>query len=161
MGRYYNCDSGREGKFMFAVQSSDDPGYLGMHEQDPAHITYYADRDDVEGITEKLDEQYDFLGVDKKDRWYRLPTEKKGLNDYKKWDEWEEKVLHDKVWKTVRDEDMPEEEKGRVHWASNKLGCSDIELGEGKCLALARIRLALNILTDIEEYGCCNLEAEL
>lgn len=39
MGRYYNTSSGREGKFMFGVQSSTDAEYFGLQ---PCAIQYYA-----------------------------------------------------------------------------------------------------------------------
>lgn len=48
MGRYYYTDNGKEGKFMFGVQPSDDPDYMGMIEQEPTSIDYYADKDNVE-----------------------------------------------------------------------------------------------------------------
>jgi hypothetical protein len=41
MGRYYHGDI--EGKFWFAVQSSDDGDYFGMREQEPSYIPYYSD----------------------------------------------------------------------------------------------------------------------
>lgn len=155
MGRYYNTNSGREGKFMFGVQPSDDAGHMGMHEQEPTSITYYADEDDVEKIKRRLDRQYDYLGVPQEDRLYYCKDDKE-MMDY------EDKVLHDKVFETV--EDTPETRKRfsrETPWASDKEGYLDFEIGQGRCLALARIRLALVILSDIKEHGYCELDAEL
>ena len=52
MGRYYHGDI--EGKFWFAVQSSDDGEYFGMEEQEPSYIPYYSDDLDLaeEGVEE-------------------------------------------------------------------------------------------------------------
>ena len=162
MGRYYCTDSGREGKFMFAVQPSDDPEVMGMHEQDRTSVDYYADKHDVRDITKKLNEQYDLLGVDDKDRIYLMPRKSDGTEDYKAYEEWENSILHDKVWQSVLSSNMTERQKEASHWTSLKGDkYVDLELGEGKCLALARIRLALNILTDIEQDGYCSLNAEI
>ena len=51
MGRYYHGDI--EGKFWFAVQSSDDGEYFGMREQQN-HIQYYSD--DLETAEEGVQE---------------------------------------------------------------------------------------------------------
>ena len=161
MGRYYNTSTGREGKFMFGVQPSDDPFYMGMGE-DPTYIHYYAGEDDIEVVKKKLDEQYDLLGVDKKDRLYDLPRNKGGTDDTEAYYKWEEEVMHDKIWRSVKREDMTEEEKKQVGWSSIKGDeYTDLEIGKGKCLALARIRLGLIILADIEDEGYCSLDAEL
>lgn len=155
MGRYYNTDSGRGGKFMFGVQPSDDAGHMGMHEQEPTSITYYAEEEDVPKIKRRLDKQYDYLGVSLKDRIYYCKDDKEMI-DY------ENRILHDKVFETV--EDTPEARKRfgkEVPWASDREGYLDFEIGQGKCLALARIRLALVILSDIKDNGYCELDAEL
>lgn len=151
MGRYYNTDNGREGKFMFGVQSSDDPEYLGMHEENPSYINYYADTQDVPEIKKKLDEQYDLLDVPKDKRIYYC-------KDYKEMDKFEDEFLHCKVFVTVKDGD--ERYKGQVGWYNGKEGYTDYEI-PGKAICLARIRLALNILSDIKDTGSCSLEAEL
>ena len=155
MGRYYNTNE-RDGKFMFGVQPSDDPGTMGMHEAEPATIEYYADEDDVEEIKKNLDRQYDLLGVDEKDRIYYKSQ------DIEEYSRWEEEKLHDKVWRTVKHEDLTDEERTKVFWASNKgADYTDLEIEDGRCLALARIRLALTILSDIKDSGECALSAEL
>lgn len=152
MGRYYSTSGGRDGKFMFAVQSSDDPEHMGMHEEPPSTITYYADDHDVKKITKKLDKQYDILGVPKEDRIYYLE------NDYKKAKEFEDKVLHDRVFVTIKDGD--ERYKGQIGWYNEKKGYTDYEI-PGRAICLARIRLALDILSDIKDNGYCSLDAEL
>lgn len=156
MGRYYYTDNGREGKFMFAVQSSNDPEYLGMHEQERTSIDYYADEDDVPDIRKKLDEQYDKLGVPTENRIYYC-------KDYKEMNEYEDKYLHDKVFVSVshEDKDAMEKHKGEIGFASSKGNdYTDYEI-KGNALALARVRLALNILSDIKDGGSCCLNAEL
>jgi len=52
MGRYYHGNI--EGKFWFAVQSSDDGDYFGMREQEPSYIPYYSDDLELaeEGVAE-------------------------------------------------------------------------------------------------------------
>lgn len=151
MGRYYSTSGGREGKFMFAVQSSDDPEYMGMHEEPPSTITYYADEHDTKKIKKKLDEQYDILGVPKEDRIYYCKDEKSGTD-------FEDKVLHDRVFVTVKDGD--ERYKGKVGWYNGQKGYTDYEI-PGRAICLARIRLALDILSDIKDNGYCSLDAEL
>lgn len=156
MGRYYDTDGGRRGKFMFGVQASDDPGYMGMHEQEPISIDYYADADDVEHVKSKLDEQYDILGIPENKRIYYC-------KDNKQMSEYEDKVLHDKVFVTVHkdDKEAKEKYKGKTAWWSGKGNeYTDYEINNN-ALALARIRLALDILSDIEDNTFCSLTAEL
>jgi len=57
MGRYYNGDI--EGKFWFAVQSSDDGEYFGMRESQN-YIEYYSD--DLETAKEGVQECLNTLG---------------------------------------------------------------------------------------------------
>jgi len=54
MGRYYRGDI--EGKFAFAVQSSNDASFFGIDECEPHYIEYYADEDHMKGIDEGLKE---------------------------------------------------------------------------------------------------------
>ena len=157
MGRYYTTDGGREGKFMFAVQSSDDPELLGMHEQEPTEITYYADEDDAEHIKSMLDREYDALDIPKDKRVYY-----RDKDDYKEWYKYEDEVLHDKVFVSVRDDDKETLAKhaGETRWGSNKSNYCDFEIN-GNAIHMARIRLAVNILSDIKDNGYCTLDAEL
>lgn len=161
MGRYYSTYSGREGKFMFAVQPSDDPEFMGMTEN-TSQIHYYADESDKREIRKRVKEQYEILGVPREDRLYVFPKTKDGKEDTEKYAKWEEEKLYPKVWKNVKYDEATEEEKKAAHWAST-LGNDyfAIELEKGKCLALARIRLGIDILTDIENDGVCELDAEV
>lgn len=52
MGRYYSGDI--EGKFWFGVQSSDDPEFFGMKEQDRQYIDYFIDEEDLDEIKDGL-----------------------------------------------------------------------------------------------------------
>tara|TARA_R110000772_G_scaffold6250_12_gene21974 strand:- start:4752 stop:5099 length:348 start_codon:yes stop_codon:yes gene_type:complete len=52
MGRYYSGDI--EGKFMFAVQSSDAADRFGVAGNTPGHISYYFDEDQIPTIEEQL-----------------------------------------------------------------------------------------------------------
>lgn len=158
MGRYYSTSNGRSGKFMFGVQSSTDPEYLGMHE-DPTYIQYYASDESVDKIKSMLDKQYDILGVREEDRIYDMPRDNNGNDAMKKYDNWENTVLYDKVWRDMKADQV--DRKGKVLWSSRKGGdWVAVEIADGRTLALARIRLALNILADIKDDGYCSLEAE-
>lgn len=154
MGRYYVTDGGREGKFMLAVQSSDDPELLGMQ---PTSITYYADEDNAKNIKSMLDQEYDSLDIPKGKRVYY-----RDKDDYKDWCKYEDEVLHDKVFVSVRDDDKETLAKhdGETRWGSNKSNYSDFEIN-GNAIHLARIRLAVDILSDIKDNGYCTLDAEL
>lgn len=152
MGRYYHTDSGREGKFMFGVQSSDDPEYMGMRE-DPTFIQYYASKDDEPKIRARLDEQYDILDVPKDKRLYYS----KDWGDY---DKFEKEELEHRVWIKVKN--GSEEEKkfeGKTRWACDDEGYTMYER-EGMALILARIRLGITILSELKDEGYCSLEAE-
>ena len=158
MGRYFQTETGREGKFMFAVQPSDDPGFMGMKEQEPTDIQYYADKDDEEKIREMLDKQYDLLNVPKEDRLYTC----KDLAEY---DEYENRVLIDRVFVEIKEDNKDEMEKykDKIRWSSGKPGYIMFERHgrEYGTLPLARIRLGVVILSDIKDTGECWLTAEL
>lgn len=104
MGRYYETNTGRRGKFMLGVQDSTDPEYMGMNEQERGYIEYLADRED----------------------------DKKEMEKY----------------------------KGKTRWYCERKGYVSFEIANN-ALALARIRLATTILSDIREDGECYLQAEL
>ena len=53
MGRYYSGDI--EGKFMFAVQSSDAPERFGAVESNPGYIDYYVPPSAIDEIRNELD----------------------------------------------------------------------------------------------------------
>ena len=152
MGRYYNTNTGRSGKFMFGVQSSGDPEEMGMSE-DPTYIQYYADADDEPKIRKKVDEQYDKLNVPQDKRIYYM-------KDWEDYDKFEKEVLEDRVWiKCKAGSKEDKQHNGETKWASDK---NDEVMYErkGMALVLARIRLGLVILSDIKDEGYCSLEAE-
>lgn len=152
MGRYYRTDGGREGKFMLGVQSSDDPEYMGMSE-DTSYIDYYASDDDAPKIKKRLDEQYDILNVPKDKRIYYAKTSK----DY---DDFEREELENKVWIKVKDGSEEEKQfKDKTKWYCEDKGYTMYER-DNMALVLARIRLGVNILSDIKDEGYCSLRAE-
>lgn len=158
MGRYYETNEGRGGKFMFGVQPSDDPGTMGMVEQEPTSIDYYADEDNVEEIRKNLNKQYDKLGVPLERRLYYY-------KDHKEYDDYEERELKDRVFIDVREDDPIEMEKykDKTRWYCEKPGYVSFERGHERerTLALARIRLGVAILSDIKDSGECWLNAEI
>lgn len=141
MGRYWNTSTGREGKFGFGCQSSEDPEqFFGMT---PTGITYGGADEEV--VKKKVDEIYDKANVPKKERIYKL---KGGNND----DEYED--VYQKYHKYFFE---PRENGG---FAGAK-GITEGEVFDEAHLYSARLWLGLSILTDIKEDGYCNLEAEL
>jgi len=48
MGRYYSGDI--DGKFWFAVQSSDDADFFGVVGETPDYLNYYFDEDNLEDV---------------------------------------------------------------------------------------------------------------
>ena len=63
MGRYYTGDI--EGKFWFAVQSSDDAGFFGGQTSEPQEIEYHFEKDDEKSIDEGIERCIDELGENK------------------------------------------------------------------------------------------------
>ena len=153
MGRYYNTSSGREGKFMFGVQPSDDPEFFGMC---AGSVQYYADESNEPEIKKKLDELYDELEVPKDKRIYYF-------KEYEDLDKFENEYLYPKCFVSVKNDDEKEKEKhkGEGAWASYKGDeYTDYQIGN-RALTLARIRLGLTVLSDIKDDGFCDLDAEL
>ena len=64
MGRYFSGDI--NGKFWFAVQSSDDASFFGGQESEPNHINYYFCEDDLFDIKEGVKTCVKKLGKYKK-----------------------------------------------------------------------------------------------
>lgn len=64
MGRYYSGDI--EGKFWFGIQSSNDADFFGQQGQEPSHLTYYYDKDDLPQIKSGIKECKKHLGQNKK-----------------------------------------------------------------------------------------------
>ena len=79
MGRYYSGDI--EGKFWFAVQSSDDAENFGAMETDSSYIQYYIPSEEKDGeVKEGIKECLDELGEwkEKLDRFFDRTN---GYND--------------------------------------------------------------------------------
>ena len=149
MGRYYRTESGHCGKFAVALQNSDDPGTLGMVEQDQQTINYYADDNHLDDITDALDKEYDVLHVDEKDRKYDIPQKNREIEGVKAF--------------TLDTDDFDKRLYAYTDMLKDKyLKPSEDRLTEDRqYLALARIDLALRIISDIKQYGYCALEADL
>jgi len=60
MGRYYSGDI--EGKFWFAVQSSNAADRFGQHGYEPNYISYSFDEDDLPAVEEEIKNIEDKLG---------------------------------------------------------------------------------------------------
>ena len=156
MGRYYNTQTGKEGKFWFAVQPSDDPRTI-YHMDDVSEYDEeedyesYSDYEssDAESIKKHLDEQYDILGVPKEERKYKCEDE----GEY--------------VWETLAKYYLTEKEPPED--ASGHVACG-YYMGEGKPtmypishakeLAASRVQLGLVIYNTILTEGECLLTAE-
>lgn len=63
MGRYYSGDI--EGKFWFAIQSSDAASRFGGEEIEPSYIQYYFSEDDLESVETEIQAILDTLGEKK------------------------------------------------------------------------------------------------
>lgn len=158
MGRYYNTASGRGGKFGFGKQPSTDPSdFFGMHECEPAEITYTADKDDEEEIKKKVDELYEEIGVPEEERIYyqKGPENQDTLGD----------LLEKYVYRKVNRKEVERYDKidGFKH---DTFYCNEehkvfIEKIEGASLIACRIRLGVTVLSDIKDEGYCELNAEL
>lgn len=60
MGRYYSGDI--DGKFWFALQSSDCADRFGVTGEQPSTLNYYFSEDDLEGVNEEIKNIEDSLG---------------------------------------------------------------------------------------------------
>ena len=60
MGRYYQGDI--QGKFWFALQSSDAASRFGGEELEPNYIEYYFDEDHLDAVNEEIKNIQDSLG---------------------------------------------------------------------------------------------------
>ena len=78
MGRYYNGDI--EGKFWFAVQSSNAPARFGAQEYEPSYINYYFDEEQLEEVEEELDRIHKNMqgNIEKLDEFFK---QNNGYND--------------------------------------------------------------------------------
>ena len=75
MGRYYNGDV--DGKFMFAVQSSDAHTRFGAEEVEPSYIDYEISRDNYDDIVKEIDS----IDKDSIERVNKMFKENAGYND--------------------------------------------------------------------------------
>jgi len=78
MGRYYNGDI--DGKFWFAVQSSDDAEFFGVTGETPNYLEYYFDEENLEEIKQGISECLKQLGEYKEKLDYFF-KENNGYND--------------------------------------------------------------------------------
>lgn len=143
MGRYYNTNTGRGGKFGLGCQESTDPkDYFGLVE---THITYIADEEDSEAIKKKLNTIYDEAKVPQEERIYELDGSDDEYEDYRN-------RFHKYFFETCK--------AGEGGFAGNN-GTTEQEVFTDAHLAQSRLRLGLTILTDIKDEGYCELDAEL
>lgn len=159
MGRYYSTQTGKEGKFWFAVQPSDDPKtvyHMGEIEPDDEwdeeseYSDSYTDYEsaDAEKIKKHLDEQYDILGVPKEERKYKCENE----GEY---------VWHDLVKYYLTEKEPPKDEAYKVcgyYMGDDKPTMYPIS--SAKELAASRVQLGLVIYNTILTEGICMLNAE-
>ena len=68
MGRYYHGDI--EGKFWFAVQSSDAASRFGGVELEPSYISYYFDEDHLQEIESEINKIENSIDVKKIDDFF-------------------------------------------------------------------------------------------
>ena len=78
MGRYYNGDI--EGKFWFALQSSDAPERFGVMGYEPDYITYYFDENNLEDVEAEIQSIEETLG-NKLEILDKFFEENNGYND--------------------------------------------------------------------------------
>lgn len=76
MGRYYSGDI--EGKFWFAVQSSDDADFFGVSGYQPSMLQYYFEKENIPDIKKGIKECKKTLGENKE----KLDKFFKGVNSY-------------------------------------------------------------------------------
>lgn len=159
MGRYYQTDTGRDGKFGFGSQPSTDPGdFFEMEEQEPSNITYMLDKNNYDMVKEKVDGLYEKLKVPAEERIYYLRKER----------EQEDKLgnlLEKYAYKKVNRAEVKRYNKrdGFEHktYYSEEKNKTLIDVFEGADLCCSRVRLGLVILSDLQDDGFCELTAEL
>lgn len=135
MGRYYNGDI--EGKFWFAVQSSNDADFFGQQGQ-ARFLDYYFETKDLPKIEEGIKKCKDYLGslLETLDKFF---DENNGYNN---------EMLVDYLNKHFSFKHLPTPkftEQGVRHYLE----------------WYARLELGNQILACVKEKGQCNFEAEL
>ena len=159
MGRYYSTQTGKEGKFWFAVQPSDDPAKVyHMAEIEPddewdeesGYSDNYADyeADDAEEIKGYLDGQYDILGVPKEERKYECKNEGEYV--------WEDLTKYFLTEEQTKDEDG----KDTIGYHMGDDKPTMYPISREKELAASRVQLGLVIYNTILAEGICMLNAE-
>lgn len=144
MGRYYNTNTGREGKFGFGCQSSTDPkDYFGMYEG--GRVIYQIGDEDAGKIERKIEKIYDMAKVPDEERIYKLC----GGGETKEYDD-----FHNRYHKYFF------EPRANGGFAGNN-NTTEGEIFDNAYLWSSRLWLGLVILTDLKEEGYCELEAEL
>lgn len=156
MGRYYSDQTGKEGKFWFAVQPSNDPATI-YHMDDVSEYDgeedyeLYSDYEssNAEKIKEHLDEQYDILGVPKEERKYECENEGEYV--------WEDLAKY-----YLTEQEPPKDESGNracgYYMGEDKPTMYPIN--KAKELAASRVALGLFIYNSIKENGSCFMTAE-
>ena len=135
MGRYYNGDI--EGKFWFAVQSSDDADFFGQ-QGEARFLNYYFDAEDLPKIEEGIKKCKDYLG-----RLLKILD-----NFFKENNGYNYKMLVDYLNDIYSFEGLPSKkftEQGVKHYLE----------------WYARLKLGNQILKCVKEKGECQFEAEL
>lgn len=154
MGRYYESETGRSGKFALCIQPSTDPeNFFGMEEMQPNEIIYTIEKDNYDMVKKKVDSLYDQLKVPKEERIY-----------YMKKDGEEEKLLDlfDKyAYKKVNNAEVKRYNKidGFEHqtYYCEEKNKTIIDEVEDSALYCSRVRLGLVILSDLQDDGYCEL----
>lgn len=160
MGRYYSVQTGKQGKFWFAVQPSDDPKTVyhmskiepdDEWDEESEHSDTYTDYEssDAKKIKKHLDEQYDILGVPKEERKYKCEEEGKYV-----WEDLAKYYLTEK-----------EPPKDAMGYATCGYYMGDDKptmypISSEKELAASRVQLGLVIYNTILTEGICMLNAE-
>lgn len=159
MSRYYSTQTGKEGKFWFAVQPSDDPRTVfHMSEVEPddewdeesEYSETYTDyeSDNADEIKDHLDEQYDILGVPREERKYKCENEGEYV--------WEDLAKY-----YLTEKEPPKDEAYKVcgyYMGEDKP--TMFPISSEKELAASRVQLGLVIYNTILTEGICMLNAE-
>ena len=157
MGRYYESETGRSGKFALGKQPSADPGdFFGMEEVQPNEIIYTLEKDNYDMVKKKVDGLYDKLKIPKEERIYYLKKD-------------DEDKLGDLLWKyaykKVNNAEIKRYNKidGFEHqtYYCEEKNKTVIDAFEDAGLYSSRVRLGLVILSDLQDDDYCELRAEL
>ena len=157
MGRYYESETGRSGKFALGKQPSDDPGnFFGMEEMQPNEITYTLEKDNYDMVKKKVDGLYDQLKVPKEERIYYLKKDDEDkLGD----------LLEKYAYKKVNNAEVKRYNKidGFEHqtYYCEEKNKTIIDMFEDAGLCCSRVRLGLVILSDLQDDDYCEIRAEL